>query len=177
MTDFPDNNKWNPYPYPFPVKAIIRSTLPATSFPGFSPTRPLSLHRAGRREPWEWGCPPGVNSSCSLTNNRSTRACHHNSFHSTLGFGTSFKHAFCSVHRGPYQLHIISWIPSWQRRGNVNDISAIFNSPSHVTKTKLPSHGTGLILYVSGKLPTYPSPKPTFCSKWEASFYVTLGEG
>ena len=35
-----------------------------TSFPGFSPTRPmererqmsLSLHGAGRREPWERGC-------------------------------------------------------------------------------------------------------------------------
>ena len=26
-------------------------------------------------------------------------------------------------------------------------------------------------LYVSGKLPTYPSPKPTFCSKWEVSIF------
>ena len=30
---------------------------------------------------------------------------------------------------------------------------------------------------VSGKLPTYPSPKPTFCPKWEVSAYVGLGEG
>ena len=30
---------------------------------------------------------------------------------------------------------------------------------------------------VSGKLPTYPSPKPSFCPKWEASINVTLGEG
>ena len=27
----------------------------ATSFPGFSSTRPTSLRRAGRREPWERG--------------------------------------------------------------------------------------------------------------------------
>ena len=32
-------------------------------------------------------------------------------------------------------------------------------------------------LYVSGKLPTYPSPKPTFCPKWEVSVNVGLGEG
>ena len=28
-----------------------------------------------------------------------------------------------------------------------------------------------------GKLPTYPSPKPTFCPKWEVSVNVGLGEG
>ena len=33
------------------------------------------------------------------------------------------------------------------------------------------------LLYVSGKLPTYPSPKPTFCPKWELSVNVGLGEG
>ena len=32
-------------------------------------------------------------------------------------------------------------------------------------------------LYVSGKVPTYPSPKPTFCPKWEVSVNVGLGEG
>ena len=32
-------------------------------------------------------------------------------------------------------------------------------------------------LYVSGKVPTYPSPKPTFCPKWELSVSVGLGEG
>ena len=32
-------------------------------------------------------------------------------------------------------------------------------------------------LYVSGKLPTYPSPKPTFFLKWELSVNVGLGEG
>ena len=32
-------------------------------------------------------------------------------------------------------------------------------------------------LYVSGKLPTYPSPNPTFCLKWEVSVNVGLGEG
>ena len=31
--------------------------------------------------------------------------------------------------------------------------------------------------YVSGKLPTYPSPKPTFCLKWEVSVNAGLGEG
>ena len=32
-------------------------------------------------------------------------------------------------------------------------------------------------LYVSAKLPTFPSPKPTFRLKWEASVNVNLGEG
>ena len=32
-------------------------------------------------------------------------------------------------------------------------------------------------LYVPGKLPTYPSPKPTFCPKWGVSVNVDLGEG
>ena len=32
-------------------------------------------------------------------------------------------------------------------------------------------------LYVSRKLPNYPSPKPTFCPKWEVSVNVGLGEG
>ena len=30
---------------------------------------------------------------------------------------------------------------------------------------------------VSGKLPTQPSPNPTFCPKWEVSVNVDLGEG
>ena len=30
---------------------------------------------------------------------------------------------------------------------------------------------------VSGKLPTYPSPKTTFCLKWEVSVNIGLGEG
>ena len=32
-------------------------------------------------------------------------------------------------------------------------------------------------LYIYGKLPTYPTPKPTFCPKWEVSVNVGLGEG
>ena len=32
-------------------------------------------------------------------------------------------------------------------------------------------------LYVSGKLPTYPFPKPTFCPKWEVSVNVDEREG
>ena len=37
--------------------------------------------------------------------------------------------------------------------------------------------GKGLgSLYVPGKLPTYPSPKPTFCPKWEVSVNLCLGE-
>ena len=35
----------------------------------------------------------------------------------------------------------------------------------------------GGTLYVSGKLPTYPSLKPTFCPKCEESVNVGLGEG
>ena len=31
--------------------------------------------------------------------------------------------------------------------------------------------------HVSGNLRTYPSPKPTFCPKWEVSFNVDLGKG
>ena len=30
---------------------------------------------------------------------------------------------------------------------------------------------------VSGKLPTYPSPKSSFCFKWEVSVNLSLGEG
>ena len=30
---------------------------------------------------------------------------------------------------------------------------------------------------ISGKLPSYTSPKPTFCPKWEVSLNVGLGEG
>ena len=30
---------------------------------------------------------------------------------------------------------------------------------------------------VSAKLPTYPSPKPTFCHKWEVIVNIGLGEG
>ena len=32
-------------------------------------------------------------------------------------------------------------------------------------------------LYIFRKLPTYPSPKPIFCPKWEVSVKVGLGEG
>ena len=32
-------------------------------------------------------------------------------------------------------------------------------------------------LYVSENLPTYPSPKPTFCPKWEVRVNVSLGRG
>ena len=32
-------------------------------------------------------------------------------------------------------------------------------------------------LYISGKLPTFPSPKTTFCPKWEVTVDVGLGEG
>ena len=32
-------------------------------------------------------------------------------------------------------------------------------------------------IYISEKMPSYPSPKITFCSKWEVSVNVSLGEG
>ena len=35
----------------------------------------------------------------------------------------------------------------------------------------------GVPLYVSGNLPTYPSPKPTFYPKLEVSVNVGLGKG
>ena len=31
--------------------------------------------------------------------------------------------------------------------------------------------------YTSGKLPTYPSPKPVFCPKWEVIINIGQGEG
>ena len=39
------------------------------------------------------------------------------------------------------------------------------------------NHNTFESLHVSGKLPTYAFPKPTFCSTWEVSVSVGLGEG
>ena len=38
-------------------------------------------------------------------------------------------------------------------------------------------HNVHRLLYVSRKLPTYPSPKPPFCPKWEVSVNVGLREG
>ena len=36
---------------------------------------------------------------------------------------------------------------------------------------------SGIIMYISGKLHTYPSPEATFYPKWEVSVNVDLGEG
>ena len=41
----------------------------------------------------------------------------------------------------------------------------------------IPSPKRARPIKVSGKLLTYPSPKPTFCPKWEVSVDVGLGEG
>ena len=38
-----------------PLKWHNQPGKKSTSFPGFSPTRPAELRRAGRREPWERG--------------------------------------------------------------------------------------------------------------------------
>ena len=35
----------------------------------------------------------------------------------------------------------------------------------------------GIIIYVSRNIPTYPSPKPTFCLEWEVSVKCRLREG
>ena len=43
-----------------------------------------------------------------------------------------------------------------------------------VNKAKLAPVGS---VKVSGKIPTYPSPKPHFALKWEGSVNVVLGEG
>ena len=113
--------------------------------------------------------PTGVNGSCFLTSDRGTRTCQHSSFHSTLGFGASFKHAFCSLYRRPYQLHVISWIPSWQRRRDVNDVSAIFNIPSddkrHIVLNtrKVPcDQNSGAPLMISGLYGEAPLERGTF---------------
>ena len=42
---------------------------------------------------------------------------------------------------------------------------------------KFDQNATHISIYISGKQPTYPSPKPTFCPKWELSVNVGLGEG
>ena len=47
----------------------------------------------------------------------------------------------------------------------------VFRVNSLLQRTNLGS------LYVSGKLLTHPSPKQTFCPKWEVSVNVGLGEG
>ena len=39
------------------------------------------------------------------------------------------------------------------------------------------SNNNAQVEIVSGKLPTYPSPKPIFCPKWEVSVNIGLGEG
>ena len=46
-----------------------------------------------------------------------------------------------------------------------------------LTSLSDPSSGGMRSLYVSGKLPTYPSPKPTFWPKWALSVNVGLVEG
>ena len=47
---------------------------------------------------------------------------------------------------------------------------------SSVVKKTIQQSLIGLI-WVSGKLPTYPSPKPSFCPKREVSVNVSLGKG
>ena len=50
--------------------------------------------------------------------------------------------------------------------------------PKGTWALEIENHGKILgSLYVSGKVPTYPSPKPTFCPKWEESVNGGLGEG
>ena len=39
----------------YTILLVLKSGQLTTSFPGFSPTRPKRLRRAGRREPWERG--------------------------------------------------------------------------------------------------------------------------
>ena len=38
-------------------------------------------------------------------------------------------------------------------------------------------HASFSSIWVSGKLPTYPSPNPTFWPKWEVNVNIELGEG
>ena len=59
-------------------------------------------------------------------------------------------------------------------------------TPKKTKNSKMVSNLTGVVsfslkgfgsLYVSGKLLTYSSPKPTFCPKWEVSVNAELEEG
>ena len=54
-----------------------------------------------------------------------------------------------------------------------------FSRPSNFTANKQTRTCgmEGSLVQVSGKLPTYPSPNPTFCPKGEVSVNVDLGEG
>ena len=79
--------------------------------------------------------------------------------------------------------HVKRWKPAiYSKRKTIDDSDVGFQESLISSKTTLPDfHNAMLIyvgsLYVFGKLPTYPFPKPTFCPKWEASGNVGLGDG
>ena len=63
-----------------------------------------------------------------------------------------------------------------QRGGGVG-IESVPSSPSPSLPSFSPISATLHYLYVSGKLPAYSSPKPSFCRNREVPVYVGLGEG
>ena len=89
------------------------------------------------------------------------------------------------------------WTWTWQSWANIFKLILTYGMPSKITKQNFAvsatwwnlfdisrHNSTGAFcvwvkgsLYVSGKLPTYPSSKPTFCLKWEVSVNAGLGEG
>ena len=60
-----------------------------------------------------------------------------------------------------------TWIETWKILANVFKFYLILRLQKSPKNYR----------YVSGNLPTYPSPKLTFCLKWELSVNVGLGEG
>ena len=57
-------------------------------------------------------------------------------------------------------------------------LAAVFKTQLQAQKEKIKKNGELFgTIQVTGKLPTYPSPKPTFCRKSETSVSVDLGEG
>ena len=92
------------------------------------------------------------------------RGSHH---HSTMSFSVNVVVAETSYR----MLEVLSFCD-----GKRIKISANFSGESKVQWSFLEYIFFGSF-YVSWKLPTYPSPKPAFCPKWEVSVNVGLGEG
>ena len=71
-----------------------------TSFPGFSPTRPLLLRRAGRREPWERGSWESCTLWYVLGKQNYKQLFKVVLFHTTTEVFTTFESALSSYHFG-----------------------------------------------------------------------------
>ena len=111
-------------------------------------------------------------------------------FQLILNLGKQLSHSFClSGQQHVYVLACFNYWFSWK----MTSFNPVANQASEFQncwpgKKISSSRTTGLdffqalhhvhgSLYVYGKLPTYPSPKPPFCHKWEVYVNIGLGEG